>query len=457
MSENNEIFSVTHEEHRRIFEELKRQHLEGRQASRTPQAIILLGQPGSVSDGLMTSITQNFPDKDFVLIDEGNLRRQHPKYEQSAMEGDRAVLGQIKADAQDWEKSLMQTAMKSQLNLVIRDSHCEAGTVSETLRKLRENGYTSSVYVISAHERESLLTLYKGYEGEISTQGYSEKPQIAEHDKSYEALPETVKKIEDEKSADEIIISDSNGQVFYRNGLKNNEWTRTPEAAKALEVNRNRAWTPEEISKYQEDWNAVIKMMSERGASKQELEEVSQVRSRCLKSLKNETQEKIAELNKVEENEIDAAVSLLKNPRSLDNSSFRGYEASAQQNDTLDVLDQIMKNVQESKTALEKLKQSGLSPEKDITKNKIVRPGQFPNLKGAEVISRTKDTLTLVKGRSLFIYELKRLELKAPATGQPGEKLDLRWPAGQDKVRGTKALEREQHHSRVRTQQEEIR
>lgn len=198
-------------------------------------------------------------------------------------------------------------------------------------------------------------------------------------------------------------------------------------------------------------------MMSERGASRKELEEVSQIRSRCMKSIKNESQEKIAELNKVEENEIESAVSLLKNPRSLDNSSFRGYEASAQQNDTLDVLDQIKKNVQESKTALEKLKQAGLSPEKDITKNKIVRPGQFPNLKGAEVISRTKDTLTLVKGRSLFIYELKRLELKAPALGQPGEKLDLRWPAGQEKARGAKALEREQHHSRVRTQQEEIR
>ena len=50
-----------------------------------------------------------------------------------------------------------------------------------------------------------------------------------------EALPETVKKIEHEKSADEIIISDMQGQIFYCNGLKNNEWTRTPEATKTLE------------------------------------------------------------------------------------------------------------------------------------------------------------------------------------------------------------------------------
>ena len=94
---------------------------------------------------------------------------------------------------------------------------------------------------------------------------------------------------------------------------------------------------------------------------------------------------------------------------------------------------------------------------KDITKNKIVRPGQFTNLKGAEIISRTKETLTLIKGRSLFIYELKRLELKVPAVGQVGEKLDLKWPSGQEKAQAVKSLELEKHKSRVRSQQEAIK
>ena len=219
--------------------------------------------------------------------------------------------------------------------------------------------------------------------------------------------------------------------------------------------NKNRLWTAEEISKYQENWNVLIKMMTERGASKKELEAVAKVRDECLENLKTVSNEKIAEISKAEENEIESAVSLLKNPRSPDNSSFRGYETSAQQNDTLDILEQIKKNLRENKNALEKLKQAGLSPEKDITKNKIVRQGQFQNLKGAEVISRTKDSLTLVKGRSLFIYELKRLELKAPATGQPGEKLNLKWQTGQEKAQALKALEREKHYSRSRTQSED--
>ena len=217
--------------------------------------------------------------------------------------------------------------------------------------------------------------------------------------------------------------------------------------------NKNRLWTPEEISKYQEDWNALIKMMTERGVSKNELESIAKIRDNCFKNLKTVSNEKVAEISKAEENEIEAAVSLLKNPRSPDNSSFRGYETSAQQNDTLDILEQIKKNLRENKNALEKLKNAGLS-DNDITKNKIVRSGQFANLKGAEVVSRTKDSLMLVKGRSLFIYELKRLELKAPATGQTGEKLDLKWQTGQEKAQAEKALEHEKHRSRSRSQSE---
>ena len=419
MEDINENFNLTHEEHRRIFEDLKAQNFSVRKGSKNPRAIILCGQPGSGRSLQIPRIMQEFSSDGAVLIDESQT--------QVSM------------------KALFDEAVQEKFNLVIKDTLPN----SEMLKSLRENGYSTSVYV------ESILSLYEKYEAQIEARGIGDKPKVSEHDEIYRILPSRLQKIEDEKLADELLIIDRDGRINYCNELKNNEWTIKPKSSQALEENRNRAWTAEEISKYQEDWNAVIKMMTERGASKQELEEVSQIRNRCLKSLKS--QEKIAELNKVEENEIESAVSLLKNPRSLDNSSFRGYEASAQQNDTLDVLDQIKKNVQESKTALEKLKQAGLSPEKDITKNKIVRQGQFPNLKGAEVISLTKDTLTLIKGRNLFIYELKRLELKAPATGQPGEKLDLKWPAGQEKARGTKALEREQHHSRARSQQEDMR
>ena len=415
------------EDHRRIFDELKSQQISERKALANPKAIILCGQPGSGRSLEIPIVMQEFSESGAVLLDEGQR--------------------------QDQPQSLFEEALHGEKNLVIKATLPNRGL----LKKLREEGYTTSVYVVSAHERESLLSQYQKYEGQLATRGIGDKPNLAEHNEIYMKLPETLQRIEEEGLIDEIVIRDRKGNEKYRNHQTNGRWENKLESSQALEVSRNRAWTEEEIAKYQEDWQKVIRSMYARGASPTEIDEAERVRSHCVKSIRTYPPEKIAEMNKVEENEIESAVSLLKNPRSLDNSSFRGYESSPQQNDTLDMLDQIKKKVQESKTALEKLKQAGLSPDKDITKNKIVSPGQFANLKGAEVISRTKDTLMLLKGRSLFIYELKRLELKAPALGQPGEKLDLRWPAGQEKARGTIAIERDQHHSRVRSQSEDIK
>ena len=43
MEDINENFNLTHEEHRRIFEELKAQNFSGHKASKNPRAIILYG------------------------------------------------------------------------------------------------------------------------------------------------------------------------------------------------------------------------------------------------------------------------------------------------------------------------------------------------------------------------------------------------------------------------------
>ena len=162
---------------------------------------------------------------------------------------------------------------------------------------------------------------------------------------------------------------------------------------------------------------------------------------------------------------------LLKNQRATDNTTFKGHEitpqpqgtaaaavhaplsrAACQQNDTLDLLEQIKKHVQADKAAMAKLESAGLSPEKDITVHKVARPGKFfsKETQGLEVISRTHDSLMLIRGRCLFIYELKLLELQAPAQGIPGEKLDLEWPKTQEKARGAQAQEQERKRTQGR-------
>ena len=182
-------------------------------------------------------------------------------------------------------------------------------------------------------------------------------------------------------------------------------------------------------------------------------------------------QEQIAQVNKADLNELESATALLKNQRATDNTTFKGHEitpqpqgtaaaavhaplsrAACQQNDTLDLLEQIKKHVQADKATMAKLESAGLSPEKDITVHKVARPGKFfsKETQGLEVVSRTHDSLMLIRGRCLFIYELKLLELQAPAQGIPGEKLDLERPKTQEKARGAQAQEQERKRTQGR-------
>ena len=160
-------------------------------------------------------------------------------------------------------------------------------------------------------------------------------------------------------------------------------------------------------------------------ATKRKIEE-TQHKKRDGEREENNAHVQDPEMDLESEKTIRDAAELLQNPRGLDNSSFRGRETSYQQNETLDLIEIAAKALESNKSTLKRLNESGIDHKKLSGKN-IGKKGVGP-LKGYEVISRTKDVATLVKGKSLYVYDLKLLALQPPATGQVGEKLDLSWP-----------------------------
>ena len=251
MLDDNESSSQFHEEHRRIFEELRRQQISGCKPSANLRAIILCGQPGSGRSAQIPTVMQEFSDSGAVLIDKTQTRGN--------------------------SQSLFDEALHGKFNIVIKDTLPS----EEMLKCLREKGYSSSVYVVSAHESESLLSLYQKYEGQLAARVIGDKPNVTEHDEIYKKMPEALQRIEDERLADEVVICDRKGNEIYSNNQSNGRWEREPQSSQALEETRNREWTPEEVAKYQEDWQQVIRSMYERGALQKEIDEAEWVRTRC--------------------------------------------------------------------------------------------------------------------------------------------------------------------------------
>ena len=74
MPDDNEKLSQFHEEHSRIFEELKRQQILGRKPSAKPRAIILCGQSGNGKSAQIPTVMHEFSDNGAVLIDKAQIR-----------------------------------------------------------------------------------------------------------------------------------------------------------------------------------------------------------------------------------------------------------------------------------------------------------------------------------------------------------------------------------------------
>ena len=72
----NAQISQTHEDHRRIFDELKSQQISERKALAKPKAIILCGQPGSGRSLEIPIVMQEFSESGAVLLDEGQRQDQ---------------------------------------------------------------------------------------------------------------------------------------------------------------------------------------------------------------------------------------------------------------------------------------------------------------------------------------------------------------------------------------------
>jgi hypothetical protein len=133
------------------------------------------------------------------------------------------------------------------------------------------------------------------------------------------------------------------------------------------------------------------------------------------------------------ERAIQEADELLINNRTLDNSAFKGRETTWQQNDTLDIIEQVKRSFENDKECCERLELAGIDINRLNGKN-MGRPGIGP-LKCFKVLKKTGSNIALIRGRSLYIYQLRLLRVFPPdAQMQPGTETDLIWPVGKEKA-----------------------
>jgi predicted ABC-type ATPase len=264
-------------QHNQIYQKIESAHFAGVKPVQNPQVIITGGQPGSGKSRLISLSRSHFPDGNFVVINGDALRTYHPQAKEMKTLGDKSFAERTDADAREWTRQLLQSAVEKKLNIVFESTMREHGPIAKTMEKLKEEGYHITTKVVATHERNSTTGIYDRYESMIASEGHGRWTPEESHNAGYEGMPNTVEHIEKNGLADRMEVYDRYGEVIYENNYKDGAWERQAEAVEAIKAERDREPTAQEKQKFHEDWQRINDMMAQRNADAKEMQKARDV------------------------------------------------------------------------------------------------------------------------------------------------------------------------------------
>jgi hypothetical protein len=271
-----ESFKLSQEEHERIYKQIETDLFRRTEPSLHPRVVITGGQPGSGKSKLIEQSKKDFPDRNVVVINGDDLREYHPQTEEIFKQDDKRFAECTDPDSRDWTKRLFEKAIETKRNIIFESTMREAGPISKTMQRLRDEGYHVTAKVVATHERMSTTGIFRRYEEQKHEKGYGRWSQLSSHDAGYDGMPKTVEHIESKKLVDRLDVYARSGELLSRNELKNGQWEKTANAVKAIKAERERQPTNKEIDALRSDWQRIYELMEERKAP---LREVEQARS----------------------------------------------------------------------------------------------------------------------------------------------------------------------------------
>ncbi len=247
---DDKAYTLPHEAHEKIHQQIARKKLADTSARDNPKAVVLAGQPGAGKSGLVKrAVVDLSPNGGVVVVDTDALRAHHPKYKELLAENDRTAADLVQEDAGRWADELAQDAIAKQRNLIIDGTLKNPKNARRLCRDLKERGYEVEIRALAVSKEDSIQGVYARYEHRKSQDApgrwVSEKEV---HDPAYEGLPKTLSALEQGGYADRLTVykRGEDGPVLVHSGRG---------ASRALEKERDRERTPEELAARDEGWN----------------------------------------------------------------------------------------------------------------------------------------------------------------------------------------------------------
>lgn len=274
-----ESYKLDERQHERIYKRIERAAFAGTSKTDNPRVVITGGQPGSGKSKLLEQSRESFPDRNVVVINGDDLRNYHLKRREILRADDKRFAERTDPDSRKWTKRLFDRAIESHRNIVFESTMREAVPISDTMKRLREEGYSLTAKIVATNEKVSKTSIYRRYEEQKASKGFGRWTDEASHDAGYKGMPETVDYIEQNKLVDRLEVYNRQGDLIWSNDLKGGEWEKAPEARQIIEAERGREPTARELKELRADWQRIDDLMQARKAPLREMEKAKTTRA----------------------------------------------------------------------------------------------------------------------------------------------------------------------------------
>lgn len=267
-----ESFKLNEADHEKYYRDIETDLLAHSRPVSHPRVVITGGQPGSGKSRLLEQSKNDFPDGNVVVINGDDLRSYHPKAEEIFRLDDRRFAERTDPDSRLWTKRLFDQAIETRRNIIFESTMRDPGPISETMKRLKSEGYHLTAKVVATHERVSTTGVFRRYEEQKAAKGFGRFSDLSSHDAGYQGMPKTVRFIEEHGLVDKLEVYNRAGDLLYDNEFKGDRWDKAPGAVQVIEQERQREPSDNERAEFQSDWRRIYDLMEQRKAPFKDLE-----------------------------------------------------------------------------------------------------------------------------------------------------------------------------------------
>lgn len=247
-----------------------------------PKVVLLGGQPGAGKSGLENMVNIK---KNYVSISGDDYREYHPRFKEINLEYGREASKYTQQWAAEIIEKLIKELRKEKYNLIIEGTLRTAELPLKEANAFKKADYKVELNVVVVKPEKSRLGTLERYEAMLKQGKVPRMAPKEHHDLVVNNIGNNLEIIYNSKAFDNIKLFDRENNLLYN-------YKENPDVNPKDILNKefNRVWKKEEIKKFKEKWENLIKVMENRKVPTKEISE-----------LKNEKEQILERISKIKE------------------------------------------------------------------------------------------------------------------------------------------------------------